>query len=210
MLLFDRARDFGPAPSGIDMTADSVAAAASVATFLVIAASATAALIQLRHMRNGNQIAVFNEIRHKLESAELRKALQFIRYELPAKMDEPALRARLLDPATAEGKAVTEVGNFLDSAVAPLVKHGFVDRNLACDLFYYPTVMCWDNLAPFIASARAMAGYRLWEDFEYLSLLCKEFRRRYPLGTYPRGASALPLPQPWPEAVRSNKTTAVE
>ncbi len=190
------------------MSADSVAAAASVATFLVIAASAIAALIQLRHMRNSNQIVVFNEIRHTLESTEFRDALRFIRYEVPARIDDVAFRARMLDPDASEAKSVTEIGNFLDFAVAPLVKHGFVDRNLACDLLYYPTVMCWDNLASFIASRRAMAGYRMWEDFEYLSLLCKDFRRRYPLGTYPKGVRALPLPPPWPETARSNKTTA--
>jgi hypothetical protein len=95
-----------------------------------------------------------------------------------------------------------DVGNFLDSAIAPLVKHGIVDQDLACDLFYYPVVMCWDTLAPFIASSRSMLGYRLWEDFEFLTLLCKKFRVRFPHGTYPRGATALPLPESWPEAAQ--------
>ena len=184
------------------MTVEWVAAAAAVGTFIVIAASAIAALIQLRHMRNSNQIVVFNEIRHKMETEEFRSALQFIRYELPAKIDDSAFRARLLDSATPEAKAVYDVGTFIDGAVAPLVKHKMVDRDLACDLLYYPTVMCWDNLAPFIASRRAMLGYRVWEEFEYLSLLCKQFRDKHPLGTYPKNAPALPLPDPWPEAQR--------
>lgn len=186
------------------MTPEFIEAAASVATFLVILATAIVALVQLRHMRNGNQILVFNEIRHKMETPEFQNALRFIRYDLPDKMKDSAYRTRLLDRNSAEGKFVGEVGDFFDSAIAPLVKHGMVDRDLACDLFYYPVVMCWDTLAPFIASCRTMLGYRMWEDFEYLTMLCKAFRARFPHGTYPRGVAGLPLPEAWPEAVISS------
>jgi hypothetical protein len=181
------------------MTPEWVAAVASVA-FVVIGATAIVALIQLRHMRNSNQITVFTEIRHKIETPDFQCAIRFIRYELPQKMNDSAFRVRLLDRNSSEGKVVADVGNFLDSAIAPLVKHGMVDHDLACDLFYYPVVMCWDTLAPYIASSRTLLGYRLWEDFEYLTLLCKDFRVRFPHGTYPRGAAALPLPESWPEA----------
>ena len=159
------------------MTPEWVAAIASVATFVVISATAIVTLIQLRHMRNSNQIAVFTDIRHRMETPDFQDALRFIRYELPQKLNDSAFRVRLLDRNSSEGKVVVDVGNFLDSAVAPLVKHGIVDRNLACDLFYYPVVMCWDTLASFIASRRTMLGYRLWEDFEYLTLLCRIFAR---------------------------------
>lgn len=182
------------------MTAEWVAAVASVATFVVIGATAVAALVQLRHLRNSNQIAVFTEIRHKMEAPEFEEALRFIRYSLPAKLNDSAFRMRLLDVTSSERRMVTDVGGFIDGAVAPLVKHGMVDRDLACDLFYFPVVMCWDNLSPFIASSRAALGYRMWEDFEYLALLCKNFRVRYPHGTYPKGVEGLPLPEPWPEA----------
>ena len=181
------------------MTAQWVAAVASVATFLVIGATAIAALVQLRHMRNSNQIAVFTEVRHNMETPEFKAALHFIRYDLPKGLDDAAFRARLLDQDSSEGRAIREVGNYLDGALAPLVKHGMVDHDLACDLFYFPVVMCWDALAPFIATRRAQVGYRMWEDLEYLALLCKDFRRRFPAGTYPNRATALPLPEPWPE-----------
>jgi hypothetical protein len=184
------------------MTPEWVAAVASVATFLVIGGTAIVTFIQLRHMRNSNQIAVFTELRHRMEAPDFQDAIRFIRYELPQQMNDSTFRVRLLDRDSIEGRLVVDVASFLDSAVAPLVKHGMVDRDLACDLFYYPVVMCWDTLAPFIASSRSMLGYRVWEDFEYLTLLCKDFRRRFPRGTYPRGAAALPLPQSWPESVQ--------
>ena len=179
-----------------------MAAIASVATFVVIGATAIVALIQLRHMRNSNQIAVFTEIRHKMEASDFQEALRFIRDDLPQKLNDAAFRVRLLDRNSREGELVVDIGNFFDSAVAPLVKHGMVDRDLACDLLYSPVVVCWDALASFIASSRVVVGYRMWEDFEYLALLCKDFRSRFPHGTYPRGVAALPLPESWPEAER--------
>ncbi len=172
---------------------------------MVIGATALMALVQLRHMRNSNQIAVFTELRHKMEAADFQDALRFIRYELPEKLNDSAFRVRVLEQSSEEGRPIREIGSFLDGAVAPLVKHGMVDRDLACDLFYFPVVMCWDTLAPYIASRRAALGYRMWEDFEYLALLCKEFRERFPHGTYPKGVAALPLPNPWPEAAQLNR-----
>jgi hypothetical protein len=182
------------------VSAEWVAAIASLATFVVIGATALAGLVQLRHMRNSNQITVLTELRHNMEREEFREALHFIRFEAAQKFEDPAFRARALERNSVEARPILEIGNFLDGAVAPLVKHGMVDRDLACDVFYFPVVMCWDTLAPFIASRRAVVGYRMWEEFEYLALLCKEFRKRFPRGTYPKGAPALPLPEPWPEA----------
>lgn len=34
----------------------------------------------------------------------------------------------------------------------------------------------------------------MWEDFEYLALLCKNLRKRFPRGAYPRRAAPLPEP----------------
>ncbi len=182
------------------MNAEWVGAIASLLTFAVIGATAVTALVQLRHMRNSNQIAVFTEMRHKLESPEFQTALAFVRNDVPKKSGDRDFRLLLLNPSSEESRMVRDLGNFLDGALAPLVKHGMVDRDLACDLFYLVIVMTWDNLAPYIASNRAVLGYDMWEDFEYLTLLCKNFRDRYPRGTYPPHAKRVPLPAPWPEA----------
>lgn len=181
------------------MSAEWVGAIASLLTFVVIGATAVTALVQLRHMRNSNQIAVFSEMRHTLESAAFQTALTFVRREVPEKSGDPEFRMRLLDPESKEAQLVQNLGNFLDGALAPLVKHGMVDRDLACDLFYMPVVRTWDNLAQYIATRRAALGYDMWEDLEYLALLCKDFRTRFPEGTYPAHARRLPLPPPWPE-----------
>lgn len=180
------------------MSAEWVGAIASLLTFVVIGATALAALVQLRHMRNSNQIAVFTEMRHKLESPEFQAALAFVR-DFPQKAGDHEFRMRLFDLNSEESRTVRNLGNFLDGALAPLVKHGMVDRDLACDLFYPVVVRTWNALAEYIATNRAVLGYDMWEDFEYLTLLCNDFRARYPTGTYPPHAKRVPLPEPWPE-----------
>jgi|GEM_PF-5337717 hypothetical protein len=55
---------------------------ASVGTFLVIAATAVVAIIQLRHTRSGNQIAAAMTIHSFVESQEFQEGRRFIRDEL--------------------------------------------------------------------------------------------------------------------------------
>jgi hypothetical protein len=184
------------------MTPEWITAISSFATFVVIAATALAAVVQLQHMRSGNQIAVMNDIRHQMEDAAFAEAVHYITRELPQHYADVQLRKALLRRGSPEGKTINMVANCLDRAGA-FVKHAMVDPDLACDLWYVPVVPCWDALAPLISSRRAALGYRLWEDFEYFTLLCKRFRKKNPHGTYPKGLEALPLPEPWPEALQS-------
>ncbi len=142
-----------------------------------------------------------NELREKIFSPGFQRAVDFIRYEMPQRVKgDPAFRAALLSDSAQECAMINEVALFFDFEASQIVKHHMVDEKLACDWLYVPVVPCWDALAPLIASRRAMLGFRVWEDFEYLALLCKRFRKKYPSGTYPKGEESLPLPEPWPEA----------
>jgi len=186
------------------MSPEWVTALASLATFIVVGGSAIAALIQLRHLRNSNQLVVLNEMRHSIEAPAFSEAFQFVTTDLPQMYADPGKRALILSRESKEWQMAKTVGNFLDQAGA-LVKHGMVNRDLACDLWYTIVTRSWDALAPVTASQRARLGIRLWEDFEYVTLLCRRFRARYPNGTYPLGEDAVPLPDPWPEAVVKQK-----
>jgi len=182
------------------MNAEWVTALSSFATFLVISGSVLAAAIQLRHIRNNNQIIVFSELWRRMESPQFKGALQFILHELPMRLEETEFRMRLLDRWSTEGRIVTDVCNFFDRDVSAFVQNRMVDRTLACDLLYAPAVPCWDALAPVISSIRAKEGVRRWEGYEYFVMLCKCFRERNPSGTYPSRFPSLSLPPPWPEA----------
>jgi len=181
------------------VSAEWVAAFAGLGTFLVIVATAIAAFVQLRHLRTSNQIVVLTEIRHTMQSADFQEALRYIYRDLPGQFGDPAARRALLGRDGPEFQLVRKVANFFDEAAA-LVKHDFVDRDLACDLWFTAVTRTWESMAPLTASLRSVLGFALWEDFEYLYVLCKRFRARFPEGTYPPKMERATLPAPWREA----------
>lgn len=71
---------------------------ATLGTFLVIAATAIAALVQLRHARGSNQIAALNELREFAETPDFQAANIFIRTELTTKMQDPEFRRQIEVP----------------------------------------------------------------------------------------------------------------
>jgi hypothetical protein len=65
---------------------------ATLGTFVVIAATAIAALLQLRHARSSNQIAALNELRETTETPAFLEASHFVQGGLSAKLQDPAFR----------------------------------------------------------------------------------------------------------------------
>jgi hypothetical protein len=172
---------------------------ASVATLLVIAATAVAALGQLRHSRGSNQIVALTECREVLESEAFAAAMRFVHRKLPGMMSDPAVRVRLLaSPRDEELRAVNVVGNFFES-MGSFVKHDIIDVEIACDLWSGIVVNAWDALTPVLAMSRRKAGPGLWENFEYLTAVMKSYNERYPYGTYPKKVQRLPVVDVWKE-----------
>jgi hypothetical protein len=173
---------------------------ATFGTFLVIAATAIAALVQLRHARGSNQLEALNEIRESAERPYFRDALQFIRTELGDKLKDPAFRYQIENRAaiTSENHPLIEkvktVGNLYED-MGLLVKARFLDRELAMQMWnvdYY-----WGVLAEYTAIARRQGGDDLWENFEYLAVLAEDWDVKHPHGTYPAGMRRKHLSDPW-------------
>jgi uncharacterized protein DUF4760 len=183
------------------MTAEWVTAIATAGTFVVIAASAVAALVQLRHMRGSNQIVALTEIRETLESAEFEAAMKYIHRELPRRLQDPDVRKRLLEQgsSTDEFIPIRVVCNFFESFGA-FVKRGIIDRDIACDLYGPPVLVNWEILAPFIFNKRTASNNpSLFENFEYLAAISTAWNERHPNGAYPKHAMRMPQPEYWPE-----------
>jgi hypothetical protein len=173
---------------------------ASVGTLIVIAATAIAALAQLRHSRGSNQILALTECREVLESEAFAAALVFVRRVLPEKMKDPAIRAKLLTPPLSdELRAINIVGNFFES-MGSFVKHDIIDAEIACDLWSGIVSTSWESLTPVLAIMRRSVGPALWENFEYLAFISSSYNKKHPDGTYPRTASRLQIEDVWQEA----------
>lgn len=175
------------------MSADWVTAIGTMGTFAVITASAIAALIQLRHMRGSNQIVALTECRETMESPEFRDAQNFVSFELPKRLKDPAERVKVcILPFVDEYQAIGTVANFFES-MGGFVKSGIIDRRIACDYWAYVVLRNWNALLPVTTFVReSIKTKALWENFEYMAVLAKQFSVKYPNGSYPAGFPRMP------------------
>lgn len=174
------------------MSAEWVTAIATAGTFVVIAASAAAALVQLRHMRGSNQIVALTECRETLESPEFREAQLFVSYELPKRLDDPAEARRAAQlPFVDEYQAIATVANFFES-MGLFVKTGIIDKHIACDFWSVVVMRNWDALLPVTTYVRKQIDQpALWENFEYMAALSQTYQREHPT-SYPAGMDHMP------------------
>jgi hypothetical protein len=186
------------------MSLELVNTLATFGTFLVIAATGIAAMVQLRHMRSSNQIAVLRDLYEKRGSPEMVSAIQFMHVGLIEKMQDPSFRyqvahrsARTDENAVPIEKA-TVVGNFYEE-MGVLTKSGFIDRELLLDIHGGSIVANWDALSEFTAVTREARGAGIWENFEYLTVLAQDWDVKYP-STYPANTRRIDLPNRWLEA----------
>ena len=178
------------------MSAEWVAAVAAAGTFVVIAASAIAALFQLRHMRTSNQISAYNECRETMDGPEFREALSFIRNELPERLRDPETVATVAASSLrGDFAGVRLVANLFES-MGLFVRTGMMDRRIACELWNGIVLDAWSNLRPLTAELRKQRGDGIWVNFEYMAVLADDFERRFPDGGYPRGVRRMPLDEP--------------
>ena len=67
----------------------------TVGTFVVITATAVAAIIQLRHLQRNNQLAGLLSVLDLFQQSHVYELIDYIRHELAVKMEDPNFRAGL-------------------------------------------------------------------------------------------------------------------
>jgi Domain of unknown function (DUF4760) len=187
------------------MSLELVNTLATFGTFVVIAATAIAAVIQLRHARSSNHIAAINELRETMETPDFQAAQQFTLRDLPAKMLDPGFRYQLAHPEarTDEMRPLIAKANSLANfyeAMGVLVKTGLVDANLVLEMWCDTAIQTWERMAPVAAISRRRGGDGLWENFEYLTTLAQDWISAHPNGTYPAGRRRIQLNDEWLDA----------
>lgn len=175
------------------MSAEWVTAIATAGTFVVIAASAVAALLQLRHMRGSNQIVALTECRETMESREFQEARRFVRNTLPSMLQDPSVLRALASGPMPELYPANYIGNFFES-MGGFVRFGIIDKTIACDLWCGVVYGSWLSLLPMTRIIRERDP-GLWENFEYLAVLSQDFMNRHPT-SFPKGMRRMPLDEP--------------
>lgn len=187
------------------MSLELVNTLATLGTFAVIAATAIAAVIQLRHARGSNQIAALNELRETMETPDFQAAQHFVGTELPAKLHDQTFRYQLVHrlARTDENRPlirqIISLGNFYES-MGLLLKTGLVEQKLVMEMWSSNVTADWENLAPVAAMTRRSVGEALWENFEYLAVLSQDWMAAHAKGTYPAGLRRIALRDEWLEA----------
>jgi hypothetical protein len=187
------------------MSLELVNTLATFGTFLVIAATAIAAIMQLRHARSSNHIAALNELRETTDTPEFQAAEHFVQTQLAAKLQDPSFRYQFgkpeagtddMQPFIAKANAI---GNFYEQ-VGVLVKTGLVDRDLVLEIYPDQVITAWKNLAPLAALHRHRAGDAVWENFEYLTVLSQDWMAAHAKGNYPPRVRRIEIHYEWLEA----------
>lgn len=180
------------------MSPEAITAWATVGTTFVIGASAFAALIQLRHMRAGNQLEALLSLERDFRAPELQSALRYVQERLAERMEDPQYRAELATIGFIDTQAHPEliVCNWFNE-IGALLKHGLVTEATFMDLFARLIRYCWRLLEPVVAVMRRSRGAYQYHDFEFLAMRAEAWLARNPHGIFPRRAERRVLADPW-------------
>jgi hypothetical protein len=188
------------------MSLELVNTLATFGTFFVIAATALAAIVQLRHLRRSNQIAALDELRETFDSQEFSEAQAFLDRGLDRLIGDPAFRYQFTHRSaerTEESNAAIQrlglIGDYFEN-VGVFIATGLLDADVAINIYASDATRAWDQLEPITAMLRRARGCAVWEMFEYVAMLSKAFTASHPEGVYPRGASRLPVRDQFLEA----------
>jgi hypothetical protein len=181
------------------MTLEAWNTAAAVGTFLVITASAIAALVQLRHLRTSNQLSGLMSVFGMLQDASVREPVNFVRHELPERMKENEIRASLLEIPIDRRKHPELYLCDMYNHIGSFVRSGLIDERTYLQTDWYNVTLYWGLLEEAIAISRTTRPH-IFENFEYLASRARAWVEQHPHGDYP-GAERRLLP-----AAHENRT----
>ncbi len=160
------------------MTIDSgwAAAIASLVSAIIVALTALAAFLQLRHFRNANDIVVYLRLIDHMDSAAVMKARRQITVVAARFASDPEFRQQLTDPAFLS-EDYNDVGmllRFLEH-ISVLVTKGGVAEGLVLAEYADTFVDVWEQLLPIIKQRRIAFGPHTGRAFEHLAMRSKQY-----------------------------------
>jgi hypothetical protein len=156
-----------------------------MATLLVVAITAYAALRQMRHMRSGNQVAALLPLIEQYRSEEIVRSQQYVLGQMQFDLEDEANRRGVMAiPTVGPTRAALPLLNFYESCGA-LVNAGVIDLELLLRYFTLPSEI-WAIAEDSIALARLTRGDEVFENFEAMVALEQRFAARRGTSLYPK------------------------
>jgi hypothetical protein len=177
------------------MSLELVSVLASVGTFIVIAATAIAAVIQLRHMRNSNQLEGLLNVLARVENASFNHWVTEAQQQLPQMLADPRYRQSVLDNTYNRDVSWLNLANSYEW-VGSLVKNRLIPEDSFMDVYSGRVLHAWSIMEPMAALIRSRphsGGKGIWENFEYLAVRAEDWARKHAGGTYPKRARRMDL-----------------
>lgn len=177
------------------MTPEWINAGASLATLLVVALAAYAALQQMRHLRSGNQTAALLSLIGETRDESYRSSQAYVRTQLARDLEDAEIRA--------DAEAITWTGptrqalQFLRfyEAIGSLVFSGALELGLV--LRYFLVAHEWRQVEPLVLVIRRRSGASLFEMFEALAMAEERYVAAHGDSWYPRGLSRTSAVDQW-------------
>jgi hypothetical protein len=139
------------------MTWDELTAIGSCASAIVLAIASIAAILQLRHVRQSNQLLGFLTLYEKTISPGMDAAISYVRSRDFSGDD--AINTAMNDPQ------VRMAGNHMQE-ICQLVRLGWLPPRLMVSLLVVAWRL-WEKLEPVVMAYRASSGVPVWGDMEY-------------------------------------------
>ena len=169
----------------------------AIATFIVIGATALAALVQLRHLRASNELSALVGMSQAFIPPEtVLSGLRIAHAGLEEKMADADYRRAIVEgtfnpadhPEILLCTWFEQVGTFL--------KTGLIAERILFEWNAGAYSRYWDLLSGPIAITRRRSPWA-YQNFEYLSARARKWLAAHPAGTYPRGEARLPVADRW-------------
>lgn len=166
---------------------------AAIGTFVVIAATAIAAVFQLRHLRAANQLEGLLTVLARVEDSNFNSWLTDTQQQLPRLLSDADYVRSVVDNTFDRSVAWLQLGNSYDW-VGNLVKNKLIPEDAFLDVYNFRVIQAWELMVPMTVLARYNTSDAVWENFEFLYVRALAWAKSHPNGSYPKNMQHSQLP----------------
>jgi hypothetical protein len=160
---------------------------ATVATLVVLASAAVAAMIQLSHMRAANQLAAFMAINASGQTPAMLDLLDFTYQKLPSLIQSGPEYVQRFAEGTVPLKDSPLLLGFWFDQIGTVLRQKLVSPDVIFQgTGAYALLRCWQLMYPLIEATRTRAPSAFLH-FEYAAVRAKLWLAAHPKGNYPKG-----------------------